>query len=107
MSATAASLLDVLDGKAAGGKPKSAPERSGMLAGVQALAAAPGSSSSMHDTAEAVVTRLLAIYKAEANEEVSMTVSVLAAQWSCWRHHIIIYQTSTVRWAHWCMFADY
>jgi hypothetical protein len=71
VSATAASMLDVLDGKAAGGKPKSAPERSGMLAGVQALASAPGSSASMHDTAEAVVQRLLGVYKAEANEEVS------------------------------------
>lgn len=71
VSATAASLLDVLDGNAAGGKPKSAPERSGVLAAVQALAGAPGSSASMHGTAEAVVLRLLSVYKAEANEEVS------------------------------------
>lgn len=72
VGAAAVSLLDVLDGKAVGGKPKAAPERSGMLAGVQALAAAPGSSASMQQTAGAVVLRLLSVYKAEANDEVSV-----------------------------------
>jgi len=69
VGATAASLLDVLDGKA-GGKPKSAAERCGMLAAVQALSAAPGSSAAVAQAAEATALRLLDVYKSEPSEEV-------------------------------------
>jgi hypothetical protein len=87
IGAAAAGMLDVLDGKAAGGKPKSAPERSGMLAGLQALAAAPSSSASMHEIAEPVVQRLLSAYRAEANEEVRRLWPLLAGAGARMQEH--------------------
>ena len=65
------SLLDVLSGKAAGGKPKTAGERLGVLAAVAALAAAPGSGSAIAAVADLCVQRLLDAYQAEPTEEVS------------------------------------
>ena len=105
VGAAAAGMLDVLDGKVAGGKPKSAPERSGMLAGLQALAAAPGSNASMHETAEPVVGRLLSAYKAEANEEVRRCWPWLASAGARARmqeHGMVIRRESFMK-GMWCM----
>lgn len=70
VASAAAVLLAIVEGSSAAGKLKAVSERSGTLAAISTLAAAPASRQGGIESAQEVVRRLCIIYKADLSEEV-------------------------------------